>query len=121
MVVSKATPGIQLAPLSPKEFVQNLPALWKAAEQPQGEAAVSTAIVREVAQILILNNVDLDNVTFERCRIILEDLETVNMHNVTFKQSVLEFPITDTPGPGLRQAATQVLASNLQSATLNVQ
>lgn len=72
-------------------------------------------------QTVIFVNVIFKNVKFVRCVILFEDLSTVTMQSVTFEDCDIEFPmLPEIPPNPYRQTIQQLLASNIQHATLNV-
>lgn len=60
----------------------------------------------------------LDGDVFENCRIIFTETP-VQMHNVTFIDSVFEFPVSATPPAYIQKASKVLLASDLKTVTFS--
>ena len=63
------------------------------------------------------DGIKIENMRFVNCRIIFTE-QPVEMKNVQFVDSVVEFPVLSSPNPYLQSAARVLLSSNLTSASL---
>jgi hypothetical protein len=68
-------------------------------------------------EVVLLDGGDLYNLHFQNCRIIFTE-HPVRMVHVSFTNCVFEMPITSDPAPYLKNAARQLLASNLTSVSI---
>lgn len=68
-------------------------------------------------EIILLDGGSIPGSRFHNCRIIFTQ-NPVQMHGVVFVNCVFEMPITSNPTPYLKDAARQLLASNLKSVSM---
>jgi hypothetical protein len=69
-------------------------------------------------EVVLLDDVDLSNATFENCRMVFTD-RPVHMRNVIFINCVFEFPHTSEPNQALRLATRLLLGSGIQNVTIS--
>jgi hypothetical protein len=66
---------------------------------------------------VLLDGGSLSNSRFDSCRVIFTSTP-VTMKNVTFVNSVFEFPVSSAPSPYIQQASKLLLASDLKTTSI---